>query len=80
LRPQVYSLVIFSLPRKVTTRKTVCVRTAITSLLYDGRTHWRRLNGIYDMRVTIACPDYKAMFDRWTGVRLYAVPTTKRPH
>jgi hypothetical protein len=48
--------------------------------LYDGRTHWRRLNGIYDMRVTIACPDYKAMFDRWTGVRLYAVPTTKRPH
>lgn len=45
---------------------------------YGGRTHGRRTIGIYDlhldMRVAIACPDCKTMFDRWTGETLSQLP------
>lgn len=51
---------------------------------YGGATHGRRCIGIYDlhldMRVAIACPDCKAMFDRWTGLRIHALPAAKRMH
>jgi len=51
---------------------------------YGGLTHGRRSIGVYDMqrdmRVAIACRDCTPMFDRWTGLRLYALSNTKRPY
>lgn len=39
-----------------------------------GPTHFRRCIRIYDMSkdttVAYACPDCKALFDRWSGARL----------
>lgn len=48
---------------------------------YGGATHFRRSIGLYDvhldMTVAIACPDCRAMFDRWTGIRIKSVPYAK---
>lgn len=49
---------------------------------YGDVTRFRRCIGIYDihldMRVAIACPDCKALFDRWTGMRIASVPHSKK--
>lgn len=51
---------------------------------YGGQTHYRRCIGLYDplkdMNVAIACPDCKAIFDRWTWARLKAAPYAHTMH